>query len=180
MKFTSKKWFKWTAGTILVVCGGLGIFYGDSLVQIVKLVTKLDLRKSEKELYTADRRENLRAIFNALKLYHENEGQFPAANGWMEAIRPQLRPTNMKEGEEMKKLKNPTIAGLGENEFGYSFNSALSAKNEADVPAKPSPILVRESSDDRKYNASGPVKVETSDALGINLAGEVVPLTGKM
>lgn len=172
MKFTSKKWFRWTFGSIVVICGGLGIFFGDSLIAVVKLATKLDLRETAPATYTADRNENLKSIHRALMLYHENEGQFPEASHWMDAIRPQLRPSDMKEGEEIKKLKNPLVKA-GENSFGYIFNSALGAMNEGDIKDT-SAVLVQESTTDTKYNASGKIS-EDKSLLGVTVAGEIVP-----
>ncbi len=145
---------------MVVLCGGIWWYAGDAIVTAVKLIStgKVQLQKSPRRLYTADRNENLQSLHTALMLYLDNEGHFPEAGSWMDAIRKNLRPSDMLEGEEVKKLKNPAITGgLSEEEYGYRFNKALSFKDRSSVD-KPTTIVVEESPDDLKYNAAGTPK----------------------
>lgn len=171
-----KRWFKWTAGilvVLIVVSWVTGL--GEAIVGAFKLVSsgKIDIKKAPKRTYTADRNENLQSLQTALMLYLDNEGQFPQASGWMAAIQKDLRPSDMQEGEELKKLKNPAVeGGLTEDEFGYRFNIELSGKGREAIK-NPKTIIVEESPDDLTYNANGKIQSKPG-TRGINAEGEIV------
>ena len=131
---------------------------------------------TEKRTYSATSIENLQAIRTALMLYHDNEGQFPEASGWMEAIQPMLKTNDLTAEEAGKKLKNPSISDLKPEEYGYAFNTAASAKYKGDLPE--TTILVFESPTDRGRNAKGDPK-SAEGQHGIAIDGNVRTLSAE-
>jgi len=111
---------------------------------------------SPKELrkYQGSSMDNLKAMHLALSLYHESEGQFPYANGWMDAIQPYMQSGDMSKEEAMKKLVNPLIRPAKKGVYGYAMNDAASAKYKDDVP-KPSETLLVFDSSETGWNAHG-------------------------
>src|SRR5579862_8991872 len=53
----------------------------------------------EDRKYEATREGNLKAIYTALMLYHDSEGQFPVSSGWMDAIKGRIQAADMKPEE---------------------------------------------------------------------------------
>lgn len=144
------------------------------LSPLIRAVMKVGLPTgTEQRVYEATSIENLQAIRTALLLYHDNEGQFPAADGWMDGIRPMLKTHDLSFEEAAKKLMNPAISDLKPGEFGYSMSTEVSAAFRGDL--KETSILVFESPGDRKRNASGAPKTSKGNH-GITLDGNVVTI----
>lgn len=160
-------------GVVGAVIVGLCIWMSPLIRALIKVGLPSD---TEQRTYSATSIENLQAIRTALLLYHDNEGQFPEASGWMEAIQPMLKTNDLSAEEAGKKLKNPSITDLKPDEFGYSLNPACSAKYKGDLPE--TTILVFESPADRKRNAAG--NPNSAEGLhGITIDGNVKTLTAE-
>jgi hypothetical protein len=102
--------------------------------------------------YDASRQGNLKAIYTALMLYHDSEGQFPVSSGWMDAIENRIQTIDMKKEEAQKKLIRPDLVSQP-GAFGYSMNDAASGKYKGDLK-DPKTVLVFES-DQTVKNAHG-------------------------
>jgi hypothetical protein len=123
---------------------------------------------AKKRTYSAGNESNLKAIYTALMLYHESEGQFPTAGGWMDAIEPRIRANDMEASEAKKKLARPD---LGDGQFGYAMNDAASAKYKDDVgPA--TTVLIYESKQTGR-NAHGDPKTDR-DGYAITVDGTIL------
>jgi len=118
-----------------------------------------------KRKYTAGNETNLKALQTALMLYHESEGQFPQAAGWMDAIEPRIRTFDMELSEAKKKLVRPDLAGK-EGEFGYALNDAASGKYKDDVGGKA--ILVFESKATARNAHGDPAKDREGYAIAVD------------
>lgn len=123
------------------------------------------IQKTEKVTYQGNTNDNLKAIRTALLLYHDNEDHFPEASGWMDAIAPMLRTNDLQEGEEWKKLKNPSLGGLSADEYGYAMSEEVAGRNRADLQGDP--ILVFESPKNRAKNAAGDPTVEKGHQISL-------------
>lgn len=86
----------------------------------------------QKHAYQGDTLDNLRALHTALMLYHDSEGQFPIAEGWMDAVEPRLRTADLEPDEAAKKLVRPGV----QDGQGYAMNDAASGKYKDDVEPK--------------------------------------------
>ncbi|HMS54266.1 MAG TPA: hypothetical protein PKA27_02605 [Fimbriimonadaceae bacterium] len=159
MAFSKK--LKLGCGAIVVVLAGAGLFFGPAIADLWE-VGKAYLEKDEKRTYSASSVENLKALHTAMMLYHESEGQFPVASGWMDALRSRVQTNDLDASEAMKKFVRP---GAKPGEFGYAMNSEASGKYEGDLPKET--ILVFES-DDMKWNASAK---PTPKDRGITISG---------
>jgi len=84
------------------------------------------LEHHDERTYNATNEGNLKALYTALMLYHDSEGQFPQAAGWMDAIKTRIQANDMKPEEAAKKLVNP-LAATGAGTYGYAMNDAASA-----------------------------------------------------
>ncbi len=128
--------------------------------------------KPEQKSYAADNEANLKSIYTALSLYHDSEGQFPVASGWMDAVENRLQSNDLKPGEGKKKLKNPAAP----EGYGYGFNQDASGKFKDELKDK-TMILVYESKLTSR-NASGAPTVAGRGAgsLGITIEGKIVNL----
>ncbi len=133
----------------------------------------------EQRTYEGDAEANLKAIHTALMLVHDSDGQFPAADGWMDAIANRLKTSDLSEEEAAKKLVNPDRAKR-DGEYGFALNAAAAGKFVDDL-AGPETILVFESAS-LERNASGdpgkdaPKPGRNGGNLGITVGGEVVRL----
>lgn len=177
---TAKRILKFTG---LILLAGL-IFgawrYGPTLYDFYK-AGFFEGVLSEKELrtYQGTSKDNLRALHLALSLYHDSEGQFPHAEGWMDAIKPYIRTGDMKEEEAMKKLVNPLIRPSKDGVYGYAMNDAASAKYEEDVENPDLTPLIFDSSETGR-NAHGkpeellPQPERQGGNLGISISGELL------
>lgn len=126
---------------------GLGIWVGPVIIS-AKRAGLLDSIEAEK--YTPSREANLRAIYVALNLYHDSEGQFPAANGWMDAIQPRLQRNGLSKSEAQQKLVRPDLAGQ-DGKYGYALNGEVATKYRDDLKSKEVPLVAE--SLDTKRNA---------------------------
>lgn len=144
------------------------------LSPLIRAVMKIGLPSdTQPRVYSATSIENLQAIRTALLLYHDNEGQFPVAEGWMEGIQPMLKTNDLSVEEAAKKLVNPGLSDPKGGEHGYSLNQQASAAFRGDL--KDTTILVYESPADRKRNASGDPSSSKGNH-GITLDGNVVTI----
>ncbi len=89
----------------------------------------------EKREYNATTDANLRAIHTALMMYHDSEGQFPVAEGWMDAIENRIGTADMDGSETQKKLVSPSLQGQA-GQFGYAMNDQASGKYKDDLDPK--------------------------------------------
>ena len=121
--------------------------------------------------YEAGRQQNLKALYTAMMLYHEAEGQFPVANGWMDAIRQHIRTGDMSPQEADKKLVRPDLMPPKAGVFGYSMNDAASGKYKGDIKS-PKTVLLYESTATAR-NAHGDPSKERA-RMGIALDGSIV------
>lgn len=123
-----------------------------------------------KTKYRAGHEANLKAMHTALMLYHDSEGQFPAANGWMDAIQPRIATSDLAQGEAQKKLVRPDLADKA-NEFGYALNAKAAGKYKDDV-GDGKTILLYESKQTGR-NASGDPSADRS-GMGVAIDGTIV------
>jgi hypothetical protein len=122
----------------------------------------------EKREYTATTEANLRAIHTALMMYHDSEGQFPVAAGWMDAIQNRIGTADMEGSESEKKLISPSLQGQA-GQFGYAMNDKASGKYKDDLD--PKMPLVFDSRDTAKNAHGDPAKLAPAPPRdGQNLA----------
>lgn len=153
--------------TVTVIFTALAIWLGPVLADF-RRAGFLD-SVPEKRAYEGTSIENLRAMHTALMLYHDSEGQFPEASGWMDAARPYVKTADLADGEELKKFQNPGLGG-GSNVFGYAMNDAASAMYIDDIEEPSRTPLVYET-DEPEWNAHG---TPTTDGLGIAIDGTLL------
>ena len=127
------------------------------------------LSPEESRKYNASNLQNLKNLFTAMSLYHESEGQFPSANGWMDALKSYGAASDLAKGEAEKRFVAPEFSGKP-GQFGYAMNDALSGKYKGDIKDPKTPLLF--DSNDTSRNAHGdPRKLLPSPArAGGNLA----------
>ncbi len=130
------KWVRIGCGFVLFVLFGLIIWVGPVVRDLVK---NGFLDRVDREEYTADRVGNLKALRTALMLYHESEGIFPEANGWVDAIKPRIASNGMSEAEALRKFDNPATAAKGQIE--YALSPAVAGKFEGDLTSKAVPLV---------------------------------------
>lgn len=116
--------------------------------------------------YVGTSTENLRRIRTALMLYHDSEGQFPDASGWMNAAIDRLQTADLNKGEGLKKLVRPDLLGQ-DGAYGYAFNDACSRKYKDDVKDPKTPLVFE--STDKAFDAHGdPAKLRKGLAITID------------
>lgn len=166
---------KKTKRIVLGVVGVLTVGFCVWMSPLIRAVMKVGLpgQKTALREYNATSIENLQALRTAMLLYHDNEGQFPHANGWMDALQPLLKTNDLTMEESLKKLRNPSIPDSKPDEFGYAMNRAVSEQFKGDL--KDSIILIYESFADRKRNSAGD-PTSASGKIGIAVDGNVVTL----
>jgi hypothetical protein len=125
------------------------------------------------EQYNATTEGNLKAIYTAVMSYHESEGLFPTASGWMDAIQNRIRATNMTPEEAQKKLIRPDLLPPQPGVFGYSMNDAVSGKYKGDIK-DPKTVLVFESTDTSRNAHGNPATAKGRYAVTVD--GSVVKL----
>ncbi|RYG37549.1 hypothetical protein EON81_06370 [bacterium] len=152
------------AGAIVLV-GGAALFFSEPGKAVRDIVGAGFLEKTEKRVYVADHKGNLNAIYTALSLYHDSEGQYPAANGWMDAIQPRLKTNDLSREDAEKKLVRP---GVGADGFGYSLSPNAAGKYKDDV--KGDRILVSESDNTSRNASEKPVR----GSLAVTVDGKIV------
>ncbi len=126
----------------------------------------------EDRKYQATREGNLKAMYTALMLYHDSEGQFPVASGWMDAIQSRIRTIDMSASEAQKKLIRPDLAGQP-GAHGYSMNDLVSGKYKGDVK-DPKTVLIFESADAAKNAHGSPAGQKRR--MAITVSGSIVRL----
>lgn len=157
---TKKKRLLGCAGFLLVLLLGAALFYGPAIRDLWKEgIIQAFFEKDAKRKYDSNTRDNLKALHTALMLYHESEGQFPYAEGWMDAIKSRIQTNDLTAKEAAKKF-----------EGGYGLNDAASGHYKGDLT--PVTILLFESSD-KKWNSHG---IPPKSGLGIDIKGEIVQL----
>lgn len=125
---------------------------------------------AEKHDYEGSSTKNLKAIYTAMMLYHDSEGQFPVAAGWMDAIGNRLVVNDLKEGEAQKKLIRPDLASQP-GSFGYAMNDDASGKYKDDVKGVDVPLVYESKQTGR--NAHGNPKDDHSSGLYISVNGSI-------
>jgi len=131
--------------------------------------------------YSGDSTANLKAMYQALTLYHDSEGQFPEADGWMDAAWLRLKTADMTEDETRKKMVSPTLQGMAD-EYGYAFNQAVSGKFRDEIENPERTVLIFDSQA-TEWNASGDPAKDAADParpggnLAVTVTGEVLPLS---
>lgn len=165
MNSGKKKAGKVVLGIVVAGLAVAGYLFGPTVAALWKAGFFSDVKKSE---YVGTSKDNLRRLYTAMMLYHESEGQFPAAEGWMDAIENRLQTADLKDGEGKKKLHNPL---LGEDSYGYAMNSLASGKYVDDLPEGKKTILLFDSSKTSR-DASGDPKLDVPNPArqGGNLA----------
>lgn len=130
------------------------------------------LSETEKRKYNATTEANLKAIYTALMMYHDSEGAFPRAEGWMDAIQGRIVTSDMEGSEAQKKLISPALQGQP-GQFGYAMNDKASGKYKDDLD--PKMPLVFDSSDtaknahgDPKALAPNPPRAEKNVAIAVD------------
>jgi len=129
--------------------------------------------------YKATETDNLKALYTAMMLYHESEGQFPVSSGWMDAIKPRIQTSDLAKGEAEKKLISPSLAGKT-GQFGYAMNDLASGKYKGDLK-DPKTILIFDSGDTMRNAHGDPKKLTPTPPrpggnMGISIDGTVVKL----
>ncbi|MBL8048797.1 MAG: hypothetical protein JNJ45_08950 [Chthonomonas sp.] len=159
-----KKGWLITAGVALAVFGYVGFRFGPDAYVAYKNGL---FEKQQKHNYRSDDTENLKAMLAALMLYHESEGQFPVASGWMDAIESRIKTNDLADGQAIKKLQRP---GAAAGEYGYALNTAFGGKYIDDVKDQTQPLIYV--SKQKSRNAAGDPKVDRS-GMGITVKGEI-------
>jgi len=139
------------------------------------------LDEQEMRVYSGTSAENLKAIHQALMLYHDSEGQFPEASGWMDAAWLRLKTADMEDSETKKKLQSPSFKGKPEA-YGYGFNSALGGKFILDIGDPDKTVLVFDSASTGWSAHGDPAKDAAKPArpggnMAVTVSGKVVPLS---
>lgn len=162
-----------TIAALAIVAGGA--VYGPVIRDFWKEgILQSYLFPEKKRRYEGDTIANLRAQHTALLLYHESEGQFPEASGWMDAIENRLRTADMDKEEALKKLRRPDLQDQPDA-FGYAMNDAASARYKEDIPEPAKTPLTFESSNTER-NAHGPASGAPKGAHAVSVEGGLLRL----
>lgn len=158
-----KKWLKRLLIGLAIIIAALGIW----LWPVIRVLLDKGLPQGpEMRAYQGTNRDNLKAIYTALMLYHDNEERFPEAAGWMDAIAKQLKTNDLTPEEAQKKLYDPKTGT-----YGYAINDKVAGKYKGDIP-DPKTVLVFPSKTGKK-NAHG--DAATANGEGIAIDGSFVP-----
>ncbi len=129
--------------------------------------------------YQATETGNLKSLYTAMMLYHESEGQWPQAAGWMDAIKNRVVSADLAKGEADKKFVSPSLSGKA-GQFGYAMNDKASGKYRGEIKDPKVPLLFVSSNTSR--NAHGdpkqlvPMPARPGGNLGITVDGSIVKL----
>lgn len=116
--------------------------------------------------------DNLKAMYNAMNLYHDSEGQFPDSAGWMDAIQNRIYEADLKKGEAEKKLIRPALSGNA-GQYGYAMNDEASKKYKDDIKDKKLPLIFESTATER--NAHGdPKTLRRPHGLAISVDGTIL------
>lgn len=164
----------------LVVLAGVGVWVGPVVRDFVR--AGFLSQSDDRRVYSGTSMENLKALHAAMMLYHESEGQFPKAEGWMDAIEDRLVTATLPREEAVKKLVNPVLPEA-EGVYGYAMNSAASGKFVDDIEDPAATPLIFDSRDTGR-NAHGrpedllPQPPRPGGNLGISVDGQALRLGG--
>lgn len=163
-----KKGFKIGCGVLALA----GLVFGIWLFPTLRDLSALGLfDRTSRHDYSGSVQQNLKAIYTAMMLYHDSEQQFPAASGWMDAVKTRLKTDDLNKNQEYNKLRDPRVAGKDSEVFGFAMNRAVQGMYKDDIKDPDHTILVFCSSK-LSWNAFGdPIKDRPRDELpGGNLA----------
>lgn len=162
----------WISLAVLAtVLAGAGLFYGPTLLSAFRTYGWSLFLPPEKHAYNATSEQNLKALYQAMILHHDSEGQFPAAEKWMDDIESRLRTNDLQKEEEKKKLVRPDLAGQT-GKFGYAMNDAAGGKYKDDVGDPSKTPLIYESKQDSR-NAHGDPSSDRN-GLAITVDGSIL------
>lgn len=174
-----KRGWKIAGLVVVALFGYVGFRFGPAAWDLYKggyLFNEVKMRE-----YQGTSKENLKALYTAMMLYHDSEDAFPPADRWMDAIQNYLRTGDLPAEEAAKKFRNPLIAHEGEDVYGYAMNEAFGGKYKDDVPNADSVPLLFDSRDTRR-NAQGdpsdlaPKPPRPGGNLEVSVDGTVGPL----
>lgn len=176
LRTTMAKAIGWVGAILVTALGGTMLSIADTAVSASQSGFLDDV---EQRTYEGDVEANLKAIHTALMLVHDSDGQFPDADGWMDAIANRLKTSDLSEEEAAKKLVNPDLA-KGEGEYGFALNGAVAGKFVDDL-AGVEEILVFESRTLERNAFGDPTKDAPNPArkggnLAISVGGKMVRL----
>lgn len=166
-------------------CGILALaalVFGIWLYPTIRDLASLGLfDRASRHDYTGTVQQNLKAIHTALMLYHDSEQQFPAASGWMDAVKTRLKTDDLNKDQEFNKLRDPRVAGKDSEVYGFAMNRAVQGKYKDDIKDPDHTILVFCSSK-LGWNAFGDPAVDgpRDELRGGNLAVTVSGKIGKI
>jgi len=158
-----RKWVRWVAIGLGLALLGLALWVGPV---ISNLYRHGFFEASATRKYDGDSAANLKAQYTALMLYHESEGQFPRAKGWMDAIQDRLGTNDIPKEDWGKKLIRPDLRGE-KDAYGYAMNDAASAQYKRDLKNPKMPLVFE--SDDHGRNAhAGEAAYAKGQAVGVD------------
>lgn len=169
---SKKKALLGCVGVFVVILAAVGIFYGPALRDFIK--AGFFEKAPEKQAWHPDTEANLKALYTALKLQHDSDGQFPKSSQWMEKILARVKTETLKKGDEAKKFVDPA-AGGAPGVYGFAMNDAASEKYIDDLPDKKAPLIFQ--STETAWNAHGdPAKIGRQGGIGLAADGSIVKL----
>ena len=135
------------------------------------------LSKQEQRKYEGTSQVNLKAIYTALIGYHDSEGQFPDASGWMDEAKKRIKTADLAKEEAIKKLINPLALPAREGVYGYAMNDAVSRRFKDDIKTPDETPLVF-ASKQTGWNAHGDPKTDKAErsALAVTVSGKIIVL----
>lgn len=156
-------------GVVLVLVGA-GIWAFPTLRDLSTL-----LPQREKKIgWTPGTEVNLKALYTAMMLQHDSDGQFPQGGQWMDLLVKRVRNETLQTGAENEKFIDP-VAGGKAGQFGFAMNDAAVGKYKDDIKDKNMPLIFE--STDTKWDAHGdPAKIGRKNGIGISVDGKVVRL----
>ena len=167
---------------LLLGCGAVlavaliagGIFFGPTIADLYRAGFN-PLHESKKKKWTPDTEANLKALYTALKLHHESEGQYPKSGQWMEAAVKRVASATLPRHEAVKKFVDPA-AGGAPGVYGFAMNDAVSEKYDQDVADRAKTPLLFQSTE-TAWNAHGdPAKIGRAGGLAISVDGQIIEL----
>ncbi len=116
--------------------GCVGVSIGVILALIIFVPRIVTTYKGAKQLglfeekqmreYAGTSKENLKAMYTAMSIYHDSEGGYPPADRWMDSISIYLKTADLSDEDAKKKLKNPIVTEENALGFGYAMNDQYS------------------------------------------------------
>ncbi|MBI1757378.1 MAG: hypothetical protein HYR64_09765 [Fimbriimonas ginsengisoli] len=171
-----RRWWLWILAAALAV----GLYFAYPILHLADSARRKGFfDKPPVENYEASQGNNLRALYTALMLAHDSDGQFPDTAKWMDAIANRVQTSNMSAEDAAKKFVDPSLAGRP-GLYGYAMNDAASGKYKGDLK-DPKTILLFTSSDLARNAHGDPKKLvpnppRSGGSWGITVDGSVVKL----